>query len=408
MHDDTLKIGRRAFEAAREAPTIVHYDACDRALRIIHETLGEAGGIALLVGPAGAGKSFVARQAARRIEDSAAVASVDADHLKPELILRKVLAQFGYVTDLESVDELLQLLNLFAVQQTRTRAAPLLVVENLDRAPPATLRALNLLATLTVQGRPALRYLLTSRRRHKKLFDSDSMAGVGERLGRVAELQPMTSREATVYLHSRLRASGARVPDDIFPVDVCERLFERADGWPGALNAAALELLGRARQLPVSVADVDGTRGAETEETAPPRLIISRNGSVVDEYTFRERKVLIGRSEFADILIKDYYTSKMHAMLVLYSDALVLLDLNSANGTLVNSVRVNSTLLANDDVISLGHHRIKVENAPQPDESRARKFKAADTKRMQTLADMRLRRQLRAVRTSKRDERSNR
>jgi pSer/pThr/pTyr-binding forkhead associated (FHA) protein len=109
--------------------------------------------------------------------------------------------------------------------------------------------------------------------------------------------------------------------------------------------------------------------------------------------------VLIGRSEFADIIIDDEFCSKLHVALLLYSDGLVLMDLNSANGTTVNSVRVKTTLLCENDIISLGNHRLKVVNVPAGDAALAGKAADADTTRMQSLEQMRKRRraQLRTV-----------
>jgi pSer/pThr/pTyr-binding forkhead associated (FHA) protein len=134
-------------------------------------------------------------------------------------------------------------------------------------------------------------------------------------------------------------------------------------------------------------------------ERRPPSLVISRDGKTLREFVFDDKKVLIGRSEFADIVVEDEFCSKFHLLLMLYSDGLVLLDLNSVNGTTVNSVKVKSTLLLDNDVISLGHHRLKVMNVPVPDQAAAGRATAADTRRMKNLDEMRRKRkaQLRAV-----------
>ena len=121
----------------------------------------------------------------------------------------------------------------------------------------------------------------------------------------------------------------------------------------------------------------------------PPRLIVTRDGTVTMEYTFSEKKVLIGRSDFADVIIEDDFVSKLHVALLLYTDALILLDLNSANGTTVNSVKVKKTILKDDDIISLGHHRVKIENAPVISEEIAQLLKSPDTIKMKSLVDMR-------------------
>ena len=56
-------------------------------------------------------------------------------------------------------------------------------------------------------------------------------------------------------------------------------------------------------------------------------------------------------------------------------------------------------LLLNDDIISLGHHRLKVMNVPAPDQAAAGRATAADTRRMKNLDEMRRKRkaQLRVV-----------
>jgi pSer/pThr/pTyr-binding forkhead associated (FHA) protein len=138
-----------------------------------------------------------------------------------------------------------------------------------------------------------------------------------------------------------------------------------------------------------------GTREAVTR--LPPKLVITKDGKNLAEYVFKEKKVLIGRSDFADIIVEDDFVSKIHAVMLLYSDALILLDFNSANGTTVNSVKVSKTLLKDDDIISLGNHRLKVENAPVIGAEMHELLKSPDTVKMKNLVDMRRQRARRQV-----------
>ena len=216
----------------------------------------------------------------------------------------------------------------------------------------------------------------------------------------------MTANEALIYLHARLEACGVGVPDSVFPGDVCDKLHEISKGWPARLNALALTAIKRSEQLPVTVTRIMKRPQQLPAERKPPSLVVSRDGNTLGEFVFDDRKVLIGRSDFADIVIDDEFCSKFHVLLMLYSDGLVLLDLNSVNGTMVNSVKVKSTLLMNDDVISLGHHRLKVMNVPAPDQVAAGRATAADTRRMKNLDEMRRKRkaQLRAVPSKSRNK----
>jgi hypothetical protein len=196
-------------------------------------------------------------------------------------------------------------------------------------------------------------------------------------------LNPLTTQETMIYLRTRLIAAGGERSEKVFTIDVCNRLRELSRGWPGPLNERAIELLDRITEL----------RSARSV----PRIIVTRDGETVAEYELTERQYVIGRTELADILIEDSYVSKLHAMLQVYSNAVVLLDLNSTNGTTVNSTTVQKTILRNNDIITLGQYRIKIENVPAISAEMEEKIRESDTLTMQNLADMRRSRARRTI-----------
>ena len=93
-------------------------------------------------------------------------------------------------------------------------------------------------------------------------------------------------------------------------------------------------------------------------------LILNSAGRNPDSPALTFKTETLSYATLADIVIKDTYFSKMHALLQVYSNAVVLHDLNSTNGTTVNSQTTLKSVLRNDDVITLGHYRLKVENLP--------------------------------------------
>ena len=381
--------GKRAFGKESTVPVTVKYESQQKALDFIRSVLGDGDAIGVIVGPEGSGKSTVMRQYASALRRDTAVAFLDGMRYQPRGFVSEILAGYGYTTDLQTTDELLQLLAMFAAQQTRSSQPPVVMIDNADRMGRSTLETLGKMAAMKEGGEPSLRIILTVRRRMDALPGKD---GEPVRPIVVFQLAPMTVNEALVYLHARLEASGVGVPDSVFPGDVCDKLHEISRGWPARLNALALTAIERSETLPVTL-----TRITKRPEKLPakqrvPSLLVSKDGKTVSKFVFDDKKVLIGRSNFADVVIDDEYCSKFHALLMLYPDGLVLLDLNSANGTTVNSVGVRSTLLLDNDIISLGHHRLKVMNAPVPDKAMAARATAADTRRMRNLDELRRKR----------------
>jgi type II secretory pathway predicted ATPase ExeA len=405
MQENHTSLGNRAFGGDADTLTTVKYRSHHDAIAFMRSALRNPNGVGLLHGPEGSGKTTAVRVLATQLANDADVAFVQGTHLKPRSFLTTILKHFGFEPQAEGDGKLLKVIGDFAIQQTRSWQPPVLIVDDANRMYPSTLRILNTLAALSTSGRFAMRMILTGDKGLETLAQSDGMTSLIQRSPGSYALEPLSSKETMIYLHARLQAAGSERADTVFPFDVCDRLREQSDGWPGKLNEFALEAVKRASDFPISLVDTyapDIPVLGEQEATRrlPPKLIITRDGETLPEYVFKEKKVLIGRSDFADLVIDDDFVSKLHIMLLLYSDALVMLDLNSANGTTVNSVKVRKTILKDDDIISLGHHRLKVENAPAISEEMEEILKSPDTLKMKNLIDIRRLRAQRRIKSA--------
>ncbi len=120
-----------------------------------------------------------------------------------------------------------------------------------------------------------------------------------------------------------------------------------------------------------------------------PTLSVSHGGETLNEFTFEKPRVLIGRSEHNDISITSNFISRHHALIVRHNTVTFLMDLNSTNGTFVNSRRISNHILIHDDVITLGHHHIKFVDPHATKRESKDSLDFADTAIMKSLDDMR-------------------
>jgi len=402
MVNNDAVLREQAFGERIDASAAVELQSQQEAVKHLRWVLADKRAARVICGPEASGKSTIVRRFVAGLPKDISVAMLDGSRLKPRDLLSEILAQFGYKPELQSVDELLRMVNVFAVQQTRVCQPPVLIVESIDSMYPGALRILCLLAALKFQGRFAIRILLTGSRRAARLLQSEGMAPVAQRAVSVYEVAPFSQSETMRYLHGRLERCGIQQPDQVLPVNVCDRLHEISGGLPGVLNENARGVLALSTKLPVNELTVEKQKqvmrdkehrltASRARKISPPtpRLIVTSSGETLQEYEIKEKKVLVGRSNLADVTIYNQFASKMHALFMLYSDALVIVDLNSANGTFVNSTKVSSTILKSDDIISIANHRIKVVNAPESDSDVHDEIRAADTTRMKTLDERR-------------------
>ncbi len=397
-------LNEQPFRTHGRPLSTVSYASYEQAHRVLEETCVSPRGLALLQGPPLSGKSTLIRSFVDALPHDCSVAVVDGNGLNTTGLLEAILRQFGYVIEHSSPNELLGLLRVFALQQTASQEAPILIIENTHSLNPSALRALCELADLDVRGASALKLVLVSDRPLKAMVEAPAMECLARRLTHDFHLHPMTNEEAVQYLHTKLRAAGSEVPEFVFPVAVCTELWRASGGWPGILDRLALLSLAKAETLPIPLDKIERPvlpEGTWSEADAgvaltksgaipePPTLYVSRDGAMLRELVFEQPRLLIGRSDHNDIAIPSKFVSRHHALLVRNGGSTFLMDLNSTNGTFVNSRRVSNHVLIHDDVITLGHHRIKFSDPHATTRGTLDGQEFADTAIMKSLDDMR-------------------
>jgi hypothetical protein len=90
------------------------------------------------------------------------------------------------------------------------------------------------------------------------------------------------------------------------------------------------------------------------------RVIVIASGTDVQEFT--QSRIVIGRSKEADLRIDDPNVSRKHAAIYWNNGRLMLEDLGSTNGTMVNGYPVTTTPLRPTDVVAIGESRFTVES----------------------------------------------
>lgn len=385
-HDSVLS--SRAFGELADAGLVVAYQSHQDALRFLTLSLGQTNGVALLQGPVGSGKTTALKEQLAWSQRDGAAALVEGRRLAPRTLIADMLAQFGSdVLTQDDDQKLLQQLSRFVTERTRAGTSPVLIVDDADTATSSVMRLLNWLAGLESRGRFALRIILAGRERLAELVDDGGMRNFSRRHPATYSMNPLTDQETMTYLRTRWIAAGGEHNEKVFPAAVCTQLHEWSAGWPGALNRRATDVVDRMNEL---------------ESARPiPWLHVSRDGQTLSSIELSKREYVIGRSDLSDIVIEDTYVSKIHAMLKIYANAVVLIDLNSTNGTSVNSRIVQKTVLRSNDVIVLGRYKLKIENVPALSADMEEQVNASDTMRMKNLGDLRRARARRTIKMLK-------
>ena len=92
------------------------------------------------------------------------------------------------------------------------------------------------------------------------------------------------------------------------------------------------------------------------------KLILSVDGTVLREFNLTKERTTLGRKPHNDIPIDNLAVSGEHAAIITILNDSFIEDLNSTNGTLVNSKPIKKHFLQHNDVIEIGKHKLKYFN----------------------------------------------
>lgn len=390
----------RPFHKRGRPVAVVHYQSEQGAREFLHSVIASNRGIGFLFGPDGSGKKTVIRDFVRNMPANHAAAIIDGERLNSVELLTAIHSWFGRQAVPDRPEAALHVLETYLVQQTHYGRVPLIIVENINRMYPSALNVLCKIARLKVSGVFAARMVLVSEKPAFHIINAPAMKPVSSRIVSAFEMGPMTVFETVEYLHTKLRAAGYANPNHAMPAYICDELYLASHGWPGKLDDLAMRAIERANHWPIRY---DHLYPAEERLAPAPDLSIVRdeggpeaqklyltlNRKTLQEFDLRDSKTLIGRSEICDACINSRFISKHHALLIRRDDTMWLVDLNSTNGTFVNSRRIESTVLHHDDIISLGNHGIKLVAPAYRPPAGAQAPSLSDTTTMKTLDDMR-------------------
>ncbi len=351
------------FQTHGKPKVLVPCRSQEAAIRFLKDTRSNGHGLGLFLGPPLSGKTSVIWQFTQSVGDGYRVAVVDGADKDAAALLRQILGQFGFEGGFDTASERFAMIRVFAMQQTASGRAPLLIIENAHAMNPVVLEMLCEFAELRVNGKSALRIVLASHKPLSTILEAPTMEPVSMRVTGKFLLQPFTREETGTYVHRKLMHGGCKNPQYLVPHAVCDRMHQSSGGWPGMIDRLAMTAMANAEKFPLRIEHVPYIPGPKSrtakQQVAVPQLILTHRRKTLSRVSLSKSNLLIGRNELCDLRIDGEWISRQHAALLRNGQATIVVDLNSRNGVYVNGQRVSKQVLVNDDIIALGDHRLK-------------------------------------------------
>ena len=365
-----------------------------RAKAYMESTIWLADGFVVITGEIGSGKTTLLQSFLSELDDDVLYAVVSQTQLTPTQFLQAVLTEFGFKPFNKRKVELLDMLNMFLIEQYSSGKKVVLVVDEAQNLTKKVLEEIRMISGIETHKEKVLRIILAGQPELKDTLDSDELKQLVQRVRLRFHLGPLDRREMREYIERRLSIAG-RKKADLFVDGSFDVIYRFSGGIPRLINtlcdtallccfaddkqnveavdviSAAEELNWREHESNTGVYDqlrqVE-TGQKSTDDSHVTRIEVRANGEVVDVLTFPLGRVIIGRSLDNEIYIKSKFVSRHHAQLVSDESGCVIEDLNSTNGVFLGEKQVKKYRLRDGDTITLGIHELIYHDLRTADE----------------------------------------
>jgi len=233
----------KPFAAAPDLRFLYHSSSHDVALQELSASIDKRDAVAVLTGPAGIGKTLLCRALVEQLDRNTVVSFVSDAASSAEHLLRTLLVDFGVISQAEAAagqlasashQDLAGALRDFLSSLTALQATALLIVDDVDRLPPAVLQELRSLSDLAASGQ-LLQMVLVGEPSLTRQLKSGDLRAIDDRVAQRVELGPLQEDEVSGYVAHRLAVAGRGERID-FSEPALGRIFAMSQGVPAVVN----------------------------------------------------------------------------------------------------------------------------------------------------------------------------
>ena len=360
-----------------------------KAKAFMESTIWLADGFVVITGEIGAGKTTLIHSFLAELDEDVVFAHLTQTQLSPVQFLQTVLADFGFEPFKKRKAELLDMLNMFLIEQYSQGKRVVLIIDEAQNLSEKVLEEVRLLSGVETAKEKVLRIILAGQPELRQKINSPELRQLAQRVRLKFHLEPLDRESTEAYIRHRLTVAGDK-KGALFDDECFDIIFRFTGGVPRLINtlcdtallcafaedassvgeddiesavneldwAEFAAITNKVRQPEMMGIEPGNKDFTSTGTLVMGKLLVGYEGEVVDEVPLVCGRVIIGRTADNDIRLDSQYVSRHHAQIITDMQQTLLEDLNSTNGLYVDSRRTKKRRLKNGDVIQIGKHQI--------------------------------------------------
>lgn len=382
MYLEFFNLHTQPFQLTPDPEFLFFSKAHSRAKAYMEYTIWNRDSFVVITGEIGSGKTTLIQHLLADIDEDVIVAKIHQTQLNELEFYQAVLVEFGFKPYNATKVELLDMLNSFLLEQYDQGRQVVLIIDEAQNLTARVLEEVRLMTGLETDKGKILNLILVGQPELRDTLDAPGMEQLNQRIRFRFHLKALTEEEIKEYVELRLQVAGNE-NQQIFLDDTIGLIKRYSGGIPRLINSLcdtamilafvesehtiSSELIEEAivelEWVPYSERKLNQSDYVSHEIFNDyPRLVVSGSKERSDEYTLDKETITLGRMPRNDIVVKDKAVSGHHAKIITIQGTSFVEDLDSTNGTYVNSERINKRILRHEDIITLARFKLKYLN----------------------------------------------
>ena len=243
MYEEFFSLSGQPFKLNPDPKFFYGSRSHNKAMAYLHYGLRQAEGFIVITGEIGAGKSMLISHLLDQLDRSRiAAAHLLTPNLGPDDLLSHILSSFRVEPSGDGKTAYLEAFEDFLFDQLNHGRRVLLIVDEAQNLPVATLEELRILSNMDYDGTPLFQVFLVGQPDFRPVLAGDNMEQLRQRIIASYHLEPLGQAETEDYIKHRMAVVGW-TDDPAFTEECFHAIHRETGGIPRKVNKLCNRIL---------------------------------------------------------------------------------------------------------------------------------------------------------------------
>ena len=243
MYEEHFGLAKKPFQLSPDAKFFFPSAEHAKALSFLQYGLSQGDGFIVITGNVGTGKTMLAQALANDLDESEySVATIVTSNLQDRDLLQMLVNHLGIEVSRKNKAALLKELEHHFLQELLADRRTLLIIDEAQNLPQASLEELRMLSNFQQDGEPLVQIFLLGQQEFRQTLLSDGFEQLRQRVIATYHLNPLGEEETQTYIEHRMQIAGWQGNPE-FTRGAYSEIYKFCEGVPRRINNICDRLL---------------------------------------------------------------------------------------------------------------------------------------------------------------------